>query len=320
MVTFREATIFSNQMHIIPFDGLRNYFSPFWEAILWFPKDIGQIGVGLFFLISGFVIPISIEKYGSSQFLIQRFFRLYPVLLFAILIHFVATSLYANHISEPLSTYRFNILETIVMPFGYKEHFESSGSALKTVIWTLIIEFHFYIITAIAFFVLRKKHQNLQRIHILLIVVIGIVCKQQELFVFNGQFFILPIGTAFYLYSKGRLEYKAPELFITCVALFLIAGPNTEYTIALLIWIAFFLLKDQIKRVPTLLNTVAAISYPLYLLHTIAYFTMSVFVNNGMSILTSYAISLSFIFLASYITNLHIERRGVLLGEKLMTK
>jgi peptidoglycan/LPS O-acetylase OafA/YrhL len=138
--------------------------------------------------------------------------------------------------------------------------------------------------------------------------------------VFNGQFFILPIGTAFYLYSKGRLEYKAPELFITCVALFLIAGPNTEYTIALLIWIAFFLLKDQIKRVPTLLNTVAAISYPLYLLHTIAYFTMSVFVNNGMSILTSYAISLSFIFLASYITNLHIERRGVLLGEKLMTK
>jgi peptidoglycan/LPS O-acetylase OafA/YrhL len=42
--------------------------------------DLGQLGVVLFFLCSGFVIPASMDREGSlTAFWIKRFFRLYPL-------------------------------------------------------------------------------------------------------------------------------------------------------------------------------------------------------------------------------------------------
>jgi peptidoglycan/LPS O-acetylase OafA/YrhL len=48
----------------------------------------GEFGVALFFLISGFVIPLSFERYGPRAFLIARCWRLVPtyVACFAILL------------------------------------------------------------------------------------------------------------------------------------------------------------------------------------------------------------------------------------------
>jgi peptidoglycan/LPS O-acetylase OafA/YrhL len=135
---------------------------------------------------------------------------------------------------------------------------------------------------------------------------------------FNSKYFILPIGTAFYLYHKGRLKRGVYELFAISTVLFLIAKPSTEYIIALVIWIAFFALQDRINKVPKLLNGVAEISYPLYLIHTIAYFTISALANNGVNLFYSYTLSLALIFSLSYFTTRHIESRGILLGKKLM--
>src|SRR5471030_457335 len=42
------------------------------------PINLGAFGVALFFLISGFVIPLSFQSYGRLDFLIGRFFRIYP--------------------------------------------------------------------------------------------------------------------------------------------------------------------------------------------------------------------------------------------------
>jgi len=57
----------------------------------------GGIGVSLFFLVSGFVIPSSLKSGNSRlpelrQFVVRRFFRLYPVywlsIILAVLIKF----------------------------------------------------------------------------------------------------------------------------------------------------------------------------------------------------------------------------------------
>ena len=40
--------------------------------------DTGPLGVALFFLVSGFVIPISLERHSPARFLLNRAFRLYP--------------------------------------------------------------------------------------------------------------------------------------------------------------------------------------------------------------------------------------------------
>ncbi len=50
----------------------------------------GELGVVLFFLCSGFIIPASIERYGSvARFWIGRFFRLYPMYWAALIAAFL---------------------------------------------------------------------------------------------------------------------------------------------------------------------------------------------------------------------------------------
>lgn len=40
--------------------------------------DVGEVSVALFFLISGFVIPMSLRKLTTPQFAFARFLRIYP--------------------------------------------------------------------------------------------------------------------------------------------------------------------------------------------------------------------------------------------------
>lgn len=48
--------------------------------------DVGKIGVAIFFLISGYLTPSSYKKRSKLQFIINRFFRLYPVYWCSILL------------------------------------------------------------------------------------------------------------------------------------------------------------------------------------------------------------------------------------------
>ncbi|MBX6766364.1 MAG: acyltransferase, partial [Actinomadura rubrobrunea] len=42
--------------------------------------DPGHYGVLVFFLVSGYIVPASLERHGSVRaFWISRFFRLYPL-------------------------------------------------------------------------------------------------------------------------------------------------------------------------------------------------------------------------------------------------
>jgi len=65
----------------------------------------GTFGVALFFLISGFVIPISLEKIGGVRFLTARFFRIFPTYIVGFSITFTVIFLYtwANHIVFPFN-------------------------------------------------------------------------------------------------------------------------------------------------------------------------------------------------------------------------
>lgn len=67
---------------LVPFGG----FSSEWV-------NMGQAGVVTFFLVSGFVIPISLEKYKSlPRFAVGRVARLYPLYLFVLAINLLLFS------------------------------------------------------------------------------------------------------------------------------------------------------------------------------------------------------------------------------------
>ena len=53
-------------------------------------NDVGRVGVCLFLLVSGFIIPVSLEQGGSNaRFWLRRFFRLFPAYWFSILVAYV---------------------------------------------------------------------------------------------------------------------------------------------------------------------------------------------------------------------------------------
>src|SRR5260370_804687 len=63
----------------------------------------GPLGVALFFLVSGFVIPISLEKVRWKEFLIQRVFRLYPTYWAGLTLTCLAMFLYATVHDAPFA-------------------------------------------------------------------------------------------------------------------------------------------------------------------------------------------------------------------------
>ncbi|WDR07286.1 acyltransferase [Devosia rhodophyticola] len=105
----------------------------------------GALGVGLFFLISGFVIPFSLLNRNRFSFAIARAFRLLPTyaagFTVTLIILFLGTNL--SGIEWPFSN------PDIMIHYipGLRDHFQTPN--IDGIIWTLEVEVKFYIVAAI---------------------------------------------------------------------------------------------------------------------------------------------------------------------------
>ncbi|BEL02368.1 acyltransferase [Actinoplanes sichuanensis] len=107
--------------------------------------DLGKYGVLLFFLVSGYVIPMSLERHGSlRKFWIGRLFRIYPAYLFtiALVVLLVATGVTEPHPGvreDPVGAGlgQITMLSDLV-----------GVSGMITPFWTLSFEMVFYLIVA----------------------------------------------------------------------------------------------------------------------------------------------------------------------------
>jgi len=104
----------------------------------------GQLGVFVFFLCSGFIIPASLERNGSiSRFWISRFFRLYPMYWLSIALMAILASLgVAIAVGFPLRSWLSN-LTMLQLYLG--------GGDLNGAFWTLGWELTFYVAVTILF-------------------------------------------------------------------------------------------------------------------------------------------------------------------------
>ncbi|MEZ9460159.1 acyltransferase family protein [Vibrio splendidus] len=91
--------------------------------------------VGIFLLISGYLIPLSLERYGSKEFLIRRIFRIWPVVVFCSTFHYLFIG---GSLSNYINTLFLSFDLTRVMP-------------QVSVYWSLSIEVYFYLILALIF-------------------------------------------------------------------------------------------------------------------------------------------------------------------------
>ena len=65
----------------------------------------GSFGVSIFFVISGFVIIGTAQKYNAIEFIFARFTRLFPGLLLSMLIVLIVGSYFIHSYEKPFSSF-----------------------------------------------------------------------------------------------------------------------------------------------------------------------------------------------------------------------
>lgn len=106
--------------------------------------DMGAFGVALFFLISGFVIPFSLQKYGWRGFLIGRVLRIYPVYIAGFTVTLLAITLSSWYFNRP---FPHSAHEMLVHVPGVRDLLGSKS--IDGLIWTLEVEVRFYLVCAL---------------------------------------------------------------------------------------------------------------------------------------------------------------------------
>ncbi len=254
----------------------------------------GYLGVNLFFLISGFVITLSSEGRTFGEFISARFIRLFPVFWICVSITTLFTLLMSSvHIS--LFQYLANLT---MMPHYYGEYAFIDGSY-----WTLEIELRFYLFIAFILFIKTFINVSLQKIALL--ISLPLLChtlfynpySSSFLNVYGGyilmpfgyeyaQYFIA--GILFYgIYKENKAYYNYIAIALCYCAAIIQAldhsyATNSPTIIVLHITLFFGLfLAISLKKIPNtsyaflgtaykkILVTLGAITYPLYLLHSV---------------------------------------------------
>lgn len=304
-------------------------------SFVWFSThyfQFGVFGVTLFFLCSGFVIPVSLEKTHSlRKFWINRVFRLYPLYLASM----IATLALAASRGGVLPSVK-DLLANLTM----LQKFLGRPSILH-LYWTLSLEMAFYIMVSLVFLAgWLKKSVTLAVVSLGVSVFIGVICTR--LF----HLFTQGWGTAFYFSTMfiGFLYYRRHQgkvsstvftavvlaamgvlLLITWFNLHGMDKPEAMGTLSflpvttaiagayLLFTLSFFLRRIQY---PSFLLTLGVISYSLYLVQATVFSIIPASPRPYLTVI----VWLAAIILISFVTYRLVEAPFMGLGKKLQRR
>ena len=184
----------------------------------------GGFGVDIFFVISGFVIIGTAQKYSAVEFIFARFNRLFPGLLVSMLVVLIVGSYFIGSYEKPFASFFHSIFLT----------YQVSGiQPLATPLWTLIIEVKFYLGVAIMLLLLPKCFKSPRGIVTLLTLWEIIIIVLQETTSLFGTF-LLPyltlnswmklfaLGICFNLLSKISLKMNLENMLVWLISLYFI--------------------------------------------------------------------------------------------------
>jgi peptidoglycan/LPS O-acetylase OafA/YrhL len=241
------------------------------------------LGVELFFAISGFVIArpfIGGKNLNIKKYFIRRFIRIEPPYIIALLIfalvHFFLGPYSQLAIFQHLSAsilYLHNIIY-------------NSWSAILPVAWSLEVEFQFYLIAPIFFLLLFRLPKKWQIIVLIIFIFLSFYSNGigwGNITNFYGLFLIGILAAYPYHYFPNKRNFIFDVMMISSlIALFFIDfGKVLTHISILLIMISFNRL-TYIKRIfsSTLLSTIGAATYTLYLLHYPLFKFVNSIINN----------------------------------------
>lgn len=296
----------------------------------------GRAGVDMFFIISGFVIFMSIKKVSNvKEFAISRFARLFPAYWFCVTlvaaIQFIALKLnFVHSTSTNISWLKYFANLTMFQKYLGFENVDGSY-------WTLLVEMIFYIGIAVLLGLNKIKNIfNFGWVILIIILINVLLANAYPAYPFKQINFWFPMFSYFSLFFAGIMFYKLLteqgdklKISITILACYLIqvktyfslldASTNINpiyYSIVLtLIFVTFILFINQ--KISFITNSVTLflgkISFSIYLIHM--YLGVNIMLAGLERILNlpffiSFIITISAIISFAFLINKYIEVPG----------
>lgn len=252
--------------------------------------EYGFVGVQLFFMLSGYVILMTLEKTDSlAMFAWKRWLRLFPAMLIGSIIIYLTSGLLPH---RPVGSITLkNLLPglTFMEPQIWGHLIGFPQKSIEGAFWTLYVEVKFYFFAAIAYYFGNK--QFMLRLLILLFsssAIIMVLGSKSNAFISPSvlkflhytsfiHFGWFASGCSFYLHHTTKNQR---HLWAACL-LALLSCPFTTHhpdpkiwpnAIAALFAACLFCVALYSKHIQSALSTrfllfFGAISYPLYLIH-----------------------------------------------------
>lgn len=288
-----------------------------------FDFNYGYLGVQFFFIISGFVIFLTLNHSKSAiDFLYKRFSRLYPIFWACMFTTFFITYWFGL----PGRTVSFYNLKGNITMIPSVFHLAAVDGAY----WSLVPEFFFYLAMAFIFLTKKKQAYYYWGIAILALSWLQFFFHPFNLFLETalnlkwGSLFFS--GILFYEYRENNSRSYAFHLLlmITYATTLMNLSTNAERIIVTIFYAIFFFFAqkklDNIHWRPLIF--LGQISFPLYLLHqNIGY----VILNQTRAFLGQYP----FLFVVTpilllvtmaYLYHRFIERPSIILFRQMQTK
>ena len=185
------------------FDGISDYFK------------YGYLGVDLFFIISGFVIVLSIGHNSVTRFLISRITRLYPTYWLSVLLTFLVVIFFgAPAFNAEWGDFFLNLTM-------FQNYFDIPN--MDGVYWTLFVEMKFYLFIIVIYLLLNKvKKINLDYVIYfwtgltalyLVFSSFPMMSILNELFILKWSSYFIA-GMVFHQVYKGKLTLKYGAILI----------------------------------------------------------------------------------------------------------
>jgi peptidoglycan/LPS O-acetylase OafA/YrhL len=251
--------------------------------------NFGFTGVDLFFIISGFVIALTLERCRSSfDFLLRRIIRIWPALLVSAIVVFVLLNVSQSPAAQQHRPAWADFIPSLTLtPNVIWQGIFPKIDHINSVYWTLVIEAQFYVIAAAIFWLCGQKHFSR---HLAIFTVVNILIRAAVKQLFPGFALIIyqtmqltdfmpwfAAGAIFFDLYKDRLTKVTAAVLLSTMFLIIIrtATFNRQPLGIILFGTAFFfafwLISIHHRAGNALafrpLAWVGAASYSIYLYH-----------------------------------------------------
>jgi len=303
-------------------------FLPYSDAYHDFFK-FGYMGVQIFFIISGFVISMTLEKCnGFGDFIYRRWLRLFPAMFIVSFLILIT----ASHLtSRPYGTPHIHDLVpglTFIEPELYRFIFNNNQKVLEGAFWTLFVEAKFYVVAGLLYFNFGQKRMIKALIVMFLVFILFDIVRTKISpnladnigtlmhFLNYEHYGWFAAGTLFYrFYSQNSKTAFICGVVVALISARSLGGFLTSSMVFASFLILVFIGAMLNEKLQKLLSNrvfvfLGFISYPLYLVHENAIVSMVIQMHRLYPLMPSYLLPIlpvSVLIFIAWVIAKHLE-------------